>query len=242
MTDRTEALTQASAPAFAHDGSYVDWPAIFAGAVVASAIAFVFTTFGAALGLTLTSPYEGEGSAIAALIAVGSWMLWTTISSFMAGGYIAGRMRRRIDLANADEVGIRDGIHGLTVWGVAVMLGAVLLVSTVDTAAKITTETTATVAAVADDVTANDGVDDETAANGTEETAVPDAATVSEATGVSEAEAKAAAEAARKYSVISAFVLAASLLIAGAAAYWAASMGGQHRDEGRASARFGRWT
>ncbi|MCB1313061.1 MAG: hypothetical protein KDK29_14820 [Sedimentitalea sp.] len=226
MTERTETLTGASAPAIAQDGSYVDWPSILAGAVVASGIAFVFTTFGAALGLTLISPYEGEGSAIAAIVAVGSWMLWTTISSFMAGGYIAGRMRRRIDSASGDEVSVRDGIHGLTVWGVAVLLGALLMGATADTAARATADTVAAVATVADGTAAD----------------VADAAAGAPAGAVSEAEAKAAAETARKYSVISGFVLAASLMIAGAGAYWAAGIGGQHRDEGRVFARFGRWT
>ncbi len=223
MSERTEILTQATAPAFAQEGSYVDWSSILAGGVVASAIAFVFTTFGAALGLTLVSPYAGEGSAMAALIAVGSWMLWTTISSFMAGGYIAGRMRRRIETANADEVGVRDGIHGLAVWGVAILLGAFLLGASADTAVQATTETATAVASTIDGATT-------------------DTAQATAEADFSEAEAQAMAETARKYSVISAFVLAASLMIAGAGAYWAAGMGGQHRDEGRAFARFGRWT
>ncbi|MCX7560572.1 hypothetical protein OS190_13425 [Sulfitobacter sp. F26204] len=227
MTERTETMTQASAPAFHHEGSYIDWSSILAGTVVASAIAFVFTTFGTALGLALISPYEGEGSALAALIAVGTWMLWTTISSFMAGGYIAGRMRRRIDSASADEVSIRDGIHGLAVWGAAVLLGAFLLGSSADTAVQATTETATAVATVADTVT-----------NESTQTAT----TTPEAPQVSEAEAKAATEMARKYSVISAFVLAAALMVAAAGAYWAAGMGGQHRDEKRVFARFGRWT
>lgn len=182
----------------ANGASYVDWPAIFAGAVVASAIAFVFTSFGAALGLSIISPYEGDGSAIAALVAVGSWMLWTTISSFFVGGYIAGRMRRRVDAANDDEVAVRDGIHGLTVWGVALLLGIVMLGSGVDTA----------LLAASDAVGSTD----------------------------------APPEAARVTSVISAFVIGASLFVAAAAAYWAAGIGGSHRDEGRVFTRFGRWT
>ena len=209
MIERTETLTQASAPAYSHEGSYVDWAAILAGAVVATSIAFVFTTFGAALGLSFASPYTGEGSAFAAALAVGLWMLWTTISSFMVGGYITGRMRRRIDQAIGDEVHVRDGIHGLTVWAVAVLIGAVLLGSgtgnVVDAAATTMSDTADVVAA-------------------------------------SEAELKAAMDTARKAAIVSAFVLASSLLIAGAGAYWAAGMGGQHRDEGKAFGRFGRWT
>lgn len=204
MIERTETLTQASAPSYSHEGSYVDWAAILAGAAFATSIAFVFTTFGAALGLSFASPYAGEGSAFAATLSVGLWMLWTTISSFMAGGYITGRMRRRVDKATSDEVHVRDGIHGLTVWAVAVLIGAVVLGSGADTVVNAASDMSATIAAT-------------------------------------EAEIMAAAEAARKAAIISAFVLAASLLISGAGAYWAAGIGGLHRDEGRTFRHFGRW-
>ncbi len=223
MINRTETLTQASAPAFSHEGSYVDWAAILAGAAVATSIAFIFTTFGAALGLLFASPYEGEGSAFAAALSVGLWMLWTTISSFMVGGYITGRMRRRLDQATGDEVHVRDGIHGLTVWAVAVLIGAVLLGSGADTVVNAAADISSTVAITADGP-------------------APTAQDATDMVAANEAEVKAVADAARKGAIISAFVLAASLLIAGAGAYWAAGMGGQHRDEGRAFGRFGRWT
>jgi hypothetical protein len=45
------------------------------------------------------------------------------------------------------------------------------------------------------------------------------------------AEAAAAAETARKTAVISAFIIAASLLVSAAGAYWAAQTGGNHRDK-----------
>ena len=45
------------------------------------------------------------------------------------------------------------------------------------------------------------------------------------------AKAKEAANVARKVGIVSAFLIAASLLIGFAAAYWAAGMGGRHRDE-----------
>lgn len=163
-------------------------------------------------------------------------MLWTTVSSFMAGGYIAGRMRRRVDAANADEIAVRDGIHGLAVWGVALLFGAIVLGATAQTAVQTTADTAATVTAVAADVL------DEPVAGDTETAVAAEGAAERVAPNVSEAEAEAAAETARKYSVISAFVVAASLMIAGAGAYWAAGTGGQHRDEGRVVARFGRWT
>jgi hypothetical protein len=43
------------------EGSYVDWAAILAGGIFALAISFLLIEFGASLGLSLTSPYGGEG-------------------------------------------------------------------------------------------------------------------------------------------------------------------------------------
>lgn len=43
--------------------AYVEWGAIIAGAILASAIAFVLLTFGSAIGLSVTSPFKGEGLA-----------------------------------------------------------------------------------------------------------------------------------------------------------------------------------
>ena len=41
--------------------AYVDWPAILAGALLSAAFAFVLVTFGSAIGLSVASPYSGEG-------------------------------------------------------------------------------------------------------------------------------------------------------------------------------------
>ncbi len=125
--ERTERLTEASAPARTTDGSYVDWSAILAGAVVAAAIAALFTAFGAAIGLSAISAEPGEGSINFAIILSAIWLLVTLVASYMTGGYIAGRMRRRVDQASADEVSVRDGVNGLVVWGVGTLVGAMML-------------------------------------------------------------------------------------------------------------------
>jgi nucleoid DNA-binding protein len=116
--------------------SYVEWSAIFAGAVVASAIIVLMTAFGSAIGLSLVSPYHGP-SPIIFYIALALWFTWITVSSFVAGGYITGRMRRSIVGATAHEVHVRDGVHGLVVWAVAVALGASL--ATLSIASAVTT-------------------------------------------------------------------------------------------------------
>ncbi len=136
MAERTEGMTAASAPRHSHDGSYVDWPAIFAGAVAASAIGLLFGAFGATLGLSAISPQVGEGAGGFALVLVGAWVLITLLVSYASGGYIAGRMRRRVDGANADEVAARDSIHGIVVWALGVLVGGWVLTGAIGGAAS----------------------------------------------------------------------------------------------------------
>ncbi|MFN4155334.1 MAG: hypothetical protein ACK4HF_11825 [Paracoccaceae bacterium] len=109
------------------EGSYVDWPAILGGGVFALAISFLLISFGAGLGLSLTSPYRGEGVSAAWLaIAAGIWFAWVMVTGFGAGGYLAGRMRRRAGDATAPEVEARDGMHGLLVWATGALVGTIL--------------------------------------------------------------------------------------------------------------------
>jgi len=106
---------------------YVDWGAILGGTFVAAAISSVFLAFGSAIGLSLASFQSGSAiPAAGAVIAAGLWLLWVQVSGFIGGGYIAGRMRRRIGDATPHEVEMRDGAHGLFVWGVGVVAGLLL--------------------------------------------------------------------------------------------------------------------
>lgn len=119
------------------DRSYIDWPAIIAGIVVASAISLVLLTFGSAIGLSFTDFNAGDDVApIWIAIAAASWLLWVQISSFMAGGYLTGRMRKRHHDASEDESDVRDGAHGLLVWAGALILGAVIAVGGIGAAAS----------------------------------------------------------------------------------------------------------
>lgn len=110
--------------------SYVDWAAIIAGTLLATAVSFVLNTFGAAVGLSVVSPFDRDGfGGTGVLIAVALWIMWVTISSFMAGAYVAGRMRRRAHDASSHESDVRDGIHGLAVWAVGILLSALIFAS-----------------------------------------------------------------------------------------------------------------
>jgi hypothetical protein len=273
---------------------YVDWPAIFGGALVAAAIAFVLTAFGSALGLALVSPFRPTGmTAVGAAIAIGLWVVWVAGTSYMAGGYITGRLRRRINDATEHEVEIRDGAHGLIMWGTATLIGAGLIalgvygagdVATKGAAAAQATETARGIAraaiaggprAGAEDgsyamiVERLFGPGDEATKPGAEQarrsatamlaagaaqgrladadrdylvklvtarSGIPEAEArtrVEQAerdSGAAAARARQAADAARKVGVVSAFVIAASLLIGAVGAWWAAGRGGRHRD------------
>jgi hypothetical protein len=116
--------------------SYVDWPAIFAGAFVAMAISLLASAFGAAIGLSLASPYTGTRPEFF-YPALGLWLLWVTVSGFAAGGYVTGRLRYRFDDCAQHEVDVRDGLHGLILWGFAVVVAAALTGSLLATVAKV---------------------------------------------------------------------------------------------------------
>jgi len=108
-------------------GSYVDWAAILAGGVFALALGFLLISFGAGLGLSLASPYRGDGvSASWLAIAAGIWFAWVMVTSFGAGGYLTGRMRRHAGDASPPEVEVRDGTHGLLVWATGMVFSTIL--------------------------------------------------------------------------------------------------------------------
>jgi hypothetical protein len=129
---------------------YVDWSAIIAGIVFATAVSVVFISFGTAVGLNFLDFNSREGApGILVGVAAASWFLWVQVSSLMAGGYLAGRLRRRHFDATEDESDLRDGAHGLIVWAGATVLGAMIALGGVGAAANAvgSAATTATVAA-----------------------------------------------------------------------------------------------
>lgn len=116
--------------------NYVEWAPILAGAVAASAISFVLFTAGAAIGLSLLSPYPSQSYGKWAATLSAFWAIFVPILSLLVGGYLAGRMRAAWS-ANQDEVQFRDGVHGLLVWGTAVVIGAFMAYLAAGTAAQV---------------------------------------------------------------------------------------------------------
>jgi hypothetical protein len=113
--------------------SYVHWGPAIAGAIVAAAVSFTLMTFASAVGLMVASPSPTwRDTSVWLAILSGFWIIVVTVGSFALGGYLAGRVRSTW-IASPDEVEFRDGAHGLMVWGIGVLIGAVLLAVTATT-------------------------------------------------------------------------------------------------------------
>jgi hypothetical protein len=116
--------------------AYLHWSPIIAAAIVAAGVSFVLISFGAGLGLAVSSPSSTWRDTSAALTVVGGlWLLLTSLASFGLGGYLAGRLRAPWSDATPDAVEFRDGVHGLLVWGLAIIIGAFLALSATKTVA-----------------------------------------------------------------------------------------------------------
>lgn len=198
----------------------VDWAAIIGGAVVATAIGLILATFGLGLGLAVNSPYEGEGIS-PGFFAFGAalWLLLTQVVAFWIGGYICARLRARQPELSEHEVDVRDGLHGIIVWGLGV-LAAGLISSTIIGGATAAAESADRGGIIQSVSAAADAEADQAASR--ERADNPEAR--------DETFAERQAEVTRKAAVLSAFATAASLLVGAVAAFFAAGVGGQHRD------------
>lgn len=127
MEPRDAQIRAEAAPTGGTDRGYADWGAILAGAAVASGLSAVFTTFGAGLGLGSVSAEPGEGLGFGSVILTGLFLVISMVLAYMAGGYVSGRLRRRVDGAQPEESATRDGMHGLVVWGLGMILSTMML-------------------------------------------------------------------------------------------------------------------
>jgi hypothetical protein len=111
-----------------HSSSYVEWSAVLAGAVLASAISVVLLQFGSAIGLAATSPFDANRTLTpGGLLAIGLWTLWIQVTASFAGGYLAGRMRAPVSVVHDHEREVRDGMHGLMVWATGTVAVALVI-------------------------------------------------------------------------------------------------------------------
>jgi len=267
--------------------SYVSWSAVIAGGLLAAAYSFLLLTFGSAVGLSLTSPFDySDIDRSIAVIASALWLIWVQVSGFALGGYIAGRVRSRNPDATEHEVEVRDGLHGVLVWAAGLLLGVLLALATTGSIVggigqpatalpSANSQSAASVSGVTSEMLADDLLRPAPAASGTPSEATRAefsrliapalagksvssedrdylARRIASETGVSAAEAETrvnaalreardTAETMKDAAVIIAFIMCASLLISAAAAWWAADLGGSHRDQRMDFSRHTRW-
>ncbi|MEG3126173.1 hypothetical protein [Sphingomonas sp. GB1N7] len=103
----------------------ISWPAIFAGVIIVIAIQLVLALLGAGIGLSLVDPVQGTTPSAGGFgIGAGIYWIVSTIVALGAGSYAAARVAGVHDRF--------DGIvHGLTIWGVTLMLTLYLVTSAV---------------------------------------------------------------------------------------------------------------
>jgi hypothetical protein len=121
------AVTAPPSLAPGHSPRHLQWTPVLAGALAAAALSLILVTFAAAVGLGVSSTAPTWRDASAALwILSGVYLVLQAVVSFGFGGYIAGRLGYSAAAGPSDEVEVRDGVHGVAVWAVAVVIGAIL--------------------------------------------------------------------------------------------------------------------
>ena len=122
----------AAAPEDASSRSAVSWSAILAGAAAGAALGLILLILGTGLGLSVVSPWSGEGvSGEAFGWSTIAWITFTSIASSGLGGYLAGRLRKRWIGLHGDETYFRDTAHGFLSWAGATLLTAAVLTSAI---------------------------------------------------------------------------------------------------------------
>ncbi|MDB5486708.1 MAG: hypothetical protein JWQ58_423, partial [Reyranella sp.] len=148
MAIATTAAVPAAIPVETAPLRYLDWGPVILGALGAAAMSIVLLAFGSALGLSVVSPYAYAGiSAKGAAVLAAVYLALVMVSSFAAGGYIAGRMRTPWRTTDEVEMHFRDGAHGFGVWSVGVLLGAALAASGVGAVVSAAGKATTAIAA-----------------------------------------------------------------------------------------------
>jgi hypothetical protein len=113
----------------------VSWPAVIAGAFVASAFSLALAALGAGLGLVSVSPWSSNNPSVTTFtVLAAAWFIAVQLFASGVGGYLGGRLRTRWARVHTDEVFFRDTAHGLLVWAVGAVVSATLIASAASSA------------------------------------------------------------------------------------------------------------
>jgi hypothetical protein len=243
-------------------------------------LATVLHAFAGAVGLAIssTAPTWRDAS-IGLWILSGVYLILVALASYGLGGYIAGLLRERFGTTTrADDIELRDNIHGLLVWAIATLITAFLLLAATSASTRLAapsggtagpatsvageniiaydidrllrgdrradtdvTPTRAEVARILLTASGHSGVaaDDRNylvrMVSGRTGAAAPEA---ERRVDTAIASAKNNIARARRSTTILAFMAGAAAMLGAVAAWFAAAIGGQHRDDTTGS---GRW-
>jgi hypothetical protein len=123
------------------------WSAAIAGAVAATAVAFLIISLGAGVGLPLSSPYSSGPSAKTLTILGAMWLVMAYTFAFATGGYMAARLRSPAGDGLIDETRFRDAAQGFLVWAIGVVVMAAIAAAAAMFAAGATAHVAAGAAA-----------------------------------------------------------------------------------------------
>ncbi|WP_116124513.1 hypothetical protein [Lewinella sp. IMCC34183] len=136
-----------SQPVTAHNEDYaafrrISWGAVFAGALLAVAVAFALNLLGLGIGLSTINP-AAESDPLAG-IGTGAiiWYVISMLLALFAGGYVAGRLAGFPKASTA-------GLHGLLAWALFTIFSLYLLNSAVGAAFNVVGSTLSTVTSAA---------------------------------------------------------------------------------------------
>lgn len=118
-------------------GPRIEWGPVIAGAVSASALAFVLHGFATAIGISVSSTAPTWRDASFALVFLsGLYLLLVALASYGFGAYVAGRLRKTTAVLT-DEGSHQDGMHGVLVWALATLLTGLLALAGAQMASRL---------------------------------------------------------------------------------------------------------
>ena len=122
MSTSTEvASTRPTFASYWGNRSRISWGAVLAGAVVAVATSILLSLLGAAMGAGSIRPLDATSTELAHYgTGAAIWQIINLALSMAFGGYVAARL-------SGTHSHLDGELHGVTMWGVAVLLGSVLL-------------------------------------------------------------------------------------------------------------------
>jgi len=133
------AANSRAVPVSVETSNEIQWSGIIAGAICASALAFVLHAFAGAVGVSLssTAPTWRDSSAALVLLS-GLYLILVALASYSFGAYIAARLRAP-SAGTTEATEFRNGVDGLLVWALATLLTGIIALAAVQVTPRVAT-------------------------------------------------------------------------------------------------------